>query len=91
MSNPKLRWQLIFAGGPVILTFAQSLPTRDANVRIGPLACHLGVSCHFCNGFVCGCKRLQVLLHGFSVWMSHRPLPDWQAAPCSQLSELPLT
>jgi hypothetical protein len=52
MSNPKLHQKLIFAGDPLILTFAKCLSRRDANVRIGPPAAKM-------EG-----KRRHLLIHG---------------------------
>src|SRR6202167_4638802 len=53
-----------------------------------PRGFHLVSSWHFCNG---NPPWDQPCFHGLKVWISHRPRSDWQAAPCSQLSESPLT
>jgi len=37
MSNLKLHWKILFASGPLILTFAKVVPRWIANARVGPL------------------------------------------------------
>src|SRR5690606_19387774 len=44
MSNPKLHWNPIFPGGPLILTFAKVPAERSASVRIGPLEAARAIS-----------------------------------------------
>jgi len=35
--HPELHWNLVFASGPLILTFAKLAAEMEADVRIGPL------------------------------------------------------
>ena len=55
-----------------------------------------GARCIFATGFCNGLGelnsfRVQLLRQGVRLWISQRPRELWQAAPCSQVSVLPLT